>query len=153
MLVGTGAMLSSVNTGNSAIDLAASILFYIAQMFNIFLIFFRGTRGPNKYGEDLLAEPEKEKKKTKAEQKAEAKARKEAAEAAKRTDEELDRRIAEAHPDWDEYDRYDEKMKIKEQQEAEKAAQEAADKTENENGISIKAEASLTIKNTKDETK
>ena len=103
MLVGTGAMLSSVNTGNSAIDLAASILFYIAQMFNIFLIFFRGTRGPNKYGEDLLAEPEKEKKKTKAEQKAEAKARKEAAEAAKRADEELDRQIAEAHPDWDEY--------------------------------------------------
>ncbi len=153
MLVGTGAMLSNVNTGNSAIDLAASILFYIAQMFNIFLIFFRGTRGPNKYGEDLLAEPEKEKKKTKAEQKAEAKARKEAAEAAKRADEELDRQIAEAHPDWDEYDRYDEKMKIKEQQEAEKAAQEAADKTENENGISIKAEASLTIKNTKDETK
>ena len=124
---------------------------YIAQMFNIFLIFFRGTRGPNKYGEDLLAEPEKEKKKTKAEQKAEAKARKEAAEAAKRAEEELDRQIAEAHPDWDEYDRYDEKMKIKEQQEAEKTAQESADKKEN--GISIKAEASLTIKNTKDETK
>ena len=45
MLLGSGALLSTVNTGNTAIDLAAAILFYIAQLFNLFLIFFRGTKG------------------------------------------------------------------------------------------------------------
>ncbi|PWM76590.1 MAG: hypothetical protein DBY32_10705 [Phascolarctobacterium sp.] len=125
MLLGTGALLSSVNTGNSAIDLAAAILFYIAQLFNLFLIFFRGTKGPNRFGEDPVPQPVKEKKKTKEERRAEAKARKEAAEAAKRADEELERQIAEAHPDWDEYDLYEAKMEMKAKREAEEAAKKA----------------------------
>ncbi len=99
MVLSAGAVLSSSDFGNDKINLAAGILFYLSQIFNIFLIVWRGTRGPNKYGEDPLAEPEKEKKKTKEERRAEAKARKEAAEAAKREDEELERKIAEAHPD------------------------------------------------------
>ena len=76
MLLGSGALLSTVNTGNTAIDLAAAILFYIAQLFNLFLIFFRGTKGPNRFGEDPVPQPVKEKKKTKEERRAEAKARK-----------------------------------------------------------------------------
>ena len=129
MFLGSGALLSTVNTGNTAIDLAAAILFYIAQLFNLFLIFFRGTKGPNRFGEDPV--PVKEKKKTKEERRAEAKARKEAAEAEKRADEELEREIAEAHPDWDEYDRYDAMQEAKAKREAEKAAAEVKDGTEN----------------------
>lgn len=128
MLLGSGALLSTVNTGNTAIDLAAAILFYIAQLFNLFLIFFRGTKGPNRFGEDPVPQ---EKKKTKEERRAEAKARKEAAEAEKRADEELEREIAEAHPDWDEYDRYDAMQEAKAKREAEKAAAEVKDGTEN----------------------
>ena len=131
MLLGSGALLSTVNTGNTAIDLAAAILFYIAQLFNLFLIFFRGTKGPNRFGEDPVPQPVKEKKKTKEERRAEAKARKEAAEAEKRADEELEREIAEAHPDWDEYDRYDAMQEAKAKREAEKAAAEIKDGTEN----------------------
>ena len=131
MLLGSGALLSTVNTGNTAIDLAAAILFYIAQLFNLFLIFFRGTKGPNRFGEDPVPQPVKEKKKTKEERRAEAKARKEAAEAEKRADEELEREIAEAHPDWDEYDRYDAMQEAKAKREAEKAAAEVKDGTEN----------------------
>ena len=140
MLLGSGALLSTVNTGNTAIDLAAAILFYIAQLFNLFLIFFRGTKGPNRFrgtkgpnrfGEDPVPQPVKEKKKTKEERRAEAKARKEAAEAEKRADEELEREIAEAHPDWDEYDRYDAMQEAKANREAEKAAAEVKDGTEN----------------------
>ena len=130
MLLGSGALLSTVNTGNTAIDLAAAILFYIAQLFNLFLIFFRGTKGPNRFGEDPVPQPVK-KKKTKEERRAEAKARKEAAEAEKRADEELEREIAEAHPDWDEYDRYDAMQEAKAKREAEKAAAEVKDGTEN----------------------
>lgn len=122
MLLGSGALLSTVNTGNTAIDLAAAILFYIAQLFNLFLIFFRGTKGPNRFGEDPVPQPVKEKKKTKEERRAEAKARKEAAEAEKRADEELEREIAEAHPDWDEYDRYDAMQEAKAKREAEKSS-------------------------------
>ena len=128
MLLGSGALLSTVNT---AIDLAAAILFYIAQLFNLFLIFFRGTKGPNRFGEDPVPQPVKEKKKTKEERRAEAKARKEAAEAEKRADEELEREIAEAHPDWDEYDRYDAMQEAKAKREAEKAVAEVKDATEN----------------------
>ena len=117
MLLGSGALLSTVNTGNTAIDLAAAILFYIAQLFNLFLI--------------PVPQPVKEKKKTKEERRAEAKARKEAAEAEKRADEELEREIAEAHPDWDEYDRYDAMQEAKAKREAEKAAAEVKDGTEN----------------------
>lgn len=131
MLLGSGALLSTVNTGNTAIDLAAAILFYIAQLFNLFLIFFRGTKGPNRFGEDPVPQPVKEKKKTKEERRAEAKARKEAAEAEKRADEELEREIAEAHPDWDEYDCYDAMQEAKAKREAEKAAAEVKDGTEN----------------------
>ena len=131
MLLGSGALLSTVNTGNTAIDLAAAILFYIAQLFNLFLIFFRGTKGPNRFGEDPVPQPVKEKKKTKEERRAEAKARKEAAEAEKRADEELEREIAEAHPDWDEYDRYDAMQEAKAKREAEKAVAEVKDATEN----------------------
>ena len=131
MLLGSGALLSTVNTGNTAIDLAAAILFYIAQLFNLFLIFFRGTKGPNRFGEDPVPQPVKEKKKTKEERRAEAKARKEAAEAEKRADEELEREIAEAHPDWDEYDRYDAMQEAKAKREAEKTAAEVKDGTEN----------------------
>lgn len=127
MLLGSGALLSTVNTGNTAIDLAAAILFYIAQLFNLFLIFFRGTKGPNRFGEDPVPQPVKEKKKTKEERRAEAKARKEAAEAEKRADEELERRIAEAHPDWNEYDRYDAMQEAKAKREAEKAEAEVKD--------------------------
>ena len=108
MLLGSGALLSTVNTGNTAIDLAAAILFYIAQLFNLFLIFFRGTKGPNRFGEDPVP-----------------------AEAEKRADEELEREIAEAHPDWDEYDRYDAMQEAKAKREAEKAAAEVKDGTEN----------------------
>ena len=117
--------------GNTAIDLAAAILFYIAQLFNLFLIFFRGTKGPNRFGEDPVPQPVKEKKKTKEERRAEAKARKEAAEAEKRADEELEREIAETHPDWDEYDRYDAMQEAKAKREAEKAAADVKDGTEN----------------------
>ncbi|CDB35535.1 putative uncharacterized protein [Phascolarctobacterium sp. CAG:266] len=131
MLLGSGALLSTVNTGNTAIDLAAAILFYIAQLFNLFLIFFRGTKWPNRFGEDPVPQPVKEKKKTKEERRAEAKARKEAAEAEKRADEELEREIAEVHPDWDEYDRYDAMQEAKAKREAEKAAAEVKDGTEN----------------------
>lgn len=131
MFLGSGALLSTVNTGNTAIDLAAAILFYIAQLFNLFLIFFRGTKGPNRFGEDPVPQPVKEKKKTKEERRAEAKARKEAAEAEKHADEELEREIAEAHPDWDEYDRYDAMQEAKAKREAEKAAAEVKDGTEN----------------------
>ena len=131
MLLGSGALLRTGNTGNTAIDLAAAILFYIAQLFNLFLIFFRGTKGPNRFGEDPVPQPVKEKKKTKEERRAEAKARKEAAEAEKRADEELEREIAEAHPDWDEYDRYDAMQDAKAKREAEKAAAEVKDGTEN----------------------
>ena len=60
MLLGSGALLSTVNTGNTAIDLAAAILFYIAQLFNLFLIFFRGTKGPNRFGERTPARKRKE---------------------------------------------------------------------------------------------
>ena len=130
MLLGSGALLSTVNTGNTAIDLAAAILFYIAQLFNLFLIFFRGTKGPNRFGEDPVPQPVKEKKKTKEERRAEAKARKEAAEAEKRA-EELEREISEAHPDWDEYDRYDAMQEAKAKREAEKATAEVKDGTEN----------------------
>ena len=66
MLLGSGALLSTVNTGNTAIDLAAAILFYIAQLFNLFLIFFRGTKGPNRFGEDPVPQPVKEPKKNAA---------------------------------------------------------------------------------------
>lgn len=127
MLLGAGAMLGSTDFGNSQINLAAAILFYVAQLFNVFLIFFRGTKGANRYGEDPIAAPAKEKK-TKKDQRAEAKARKEAAEAKKRADEELERQIAEAHPDWDEYDRYDALQEAK----AKKAAEEAAAKAQAE---------------------
>ena len=62
MLLGSGALLSTVNTGNTAIDLAAAILFYIAQLFNLFLIFFRGTKGPNRFGEDPVRKEENQRR-------------------------------------------------------------------------------------------
>lgn len=127
MLLSVGAFFGSTDFGNNSINLIVSGLGVIAQMFNIVLLVRRGTRGPNRYGEDPIPQPVKEKKKSKAERKAEAKARKEAAEAQKRADEELERQIAEAHPDWDEYDRYDAFMEAKAKRDAEKkAAEEAA---------------------------
>lgn len=134
MLLGAGAMLGSTDFGNSQINLAAAILFYVSQLFNVFLIFFRGTKGANRYGEDLIAAPAKEKK-SKKDQRAEAKARKEAAEAKKRAEEELERQIAEAHPDWDEYDRYDALQEAK----AKKAAEEAAAKAQTEANAAVQA--------------
>lgn len=145
MLLSIGSFFGGTDYGSASVNLMVTILGIIAQMFSIVLLLRRGTRGPNRFGEDPIPAPVK-KKKTKAERKAEAQARKEAAEAERRANEELERSIAEAHPDYDEYDMYDAMQEAKAKRDAEKKAAEAAAKaaedgvnTEN-NGKNAKAE-------------
>ncbi len=126
-VLSVGAFLGGTDFGNTGMNLIASALGVVAQMFNIVLLVRRGTRGANRYGEDPIPEPVKQKK-TRAEKKAEAKARKEAAEAERRANEELERQIAEAHPDWDEYDLYEAMQEAKAKRAAEKTAAETAAK-------------------------
>ena len=127
MLLSIGSFFGGTDYGSASVNLMVTILGIIAQMFSIVLLLRRGTRGPNRFGEDPIPAPVK-KKKTKAERKAEAQARKEAAEAERRANEELERSIAEAHPDYDEYDMYDAMQEAKAKRDAEKKAAEAAAK-------------------------
>ena len=140
-----GSFFGGTDYGSASVNLMVTILGIIAQMFSIVLLLRRGTRGPNRFGEDPIPAPVK-KKKTKAERKAEAQARKEAAEAERRANEELERSIAEAHPDYDEYDMYDAMQEAKAKRDAEKKAAEAAAKAAEDgvnaenNGANVEAD-------------
>ena len=56
VILGFATMLVPEST-NAIVNLVAVALNYIGQIFNLYLVFAKGTTGPNKYGEDPVPPP------------------------------------------------------------------------------------------------